>query len=129
MAAKYSRRRVEIRPSIFPIGHLSNLSITPPPDRDDDFTLTVTATATEAENADHARTVDTIDVEVTAVADRPVLTVPSTVTVDEDSQSAIFGISSELRDVDGSESLVVNVSDVPVGTTLSDGSALLYGHQ
>ena len=60
--------------------------MTPPADSDDDFALTVTATATEAANGDRATRVDSINVEVTAVADQPTLTVPSTITVDEDTQ-------------------------------------------
>ena len=101
---------------------LTNLSVTPPANSDADFVLTVTATATEAANNDQRTRVDTIDVEVTAVADQPALTVPSTITVDEDTQTAVFAISSALADTDGSESLALQVSDVPVGTTLTDGS-------
>ena len=86
---------------------MTNLSVTPPADSDDDFALTVTATATEADNSDRATRVDTIDVEVTAVADQPTLTVPSTITVDEDTQSATFTISSALTDTDGSETLTL----------------------
>ena len=70
-----------------------------------DFALTVTATATEAENGDAAVNSDTITVEVTAVADQPTLTVPSTITVDEDTQSADFAINTALVDTDGSETL------------------------
>ena len=65
---------------------LSNLSVTPPADSDADFTLTVTATATETENNDQHTRTDTINVEVAAVADQPTLTVPSSITVDEDTQ-------------------------------------------
>ena len=100
---------------------LSSLSLTPPANSDQDFTLTVTATATEAENSDQAARVDSINVQVNAVADQPNLTVPSTITVDEDTQSAPFAIDATLADTDGSESLVLEISDVPVGTTISDG--------
>ena len=72
---------------------LSSLSITPPADSDVDFTLTVTATATESAGGDTAVKSDTIDVQVTAVADQPTLTVPSTITVDEDTNSATFAIT------------------------------------
>jgi hypothetical protein len=101
---------------------LNNLAITPPADSDVDFELTVTATATEGENNDQSARVDTIDVEVVAVADQPLLTVPATITVTEDTQSAVFAISSSLTDTDGSETLKLHINDVPVGVTLSDGS-------
>ena len=101
---------------------LTNLSVTPPAHSDSDFALTVTATATEAANGDHSTRTDTINVEVTAVADQPTLTVPSTISVDEDTRSADFTISSAMVDPDGSESLTLEISDVPVGVTLTDGS-------
>ncbi len=100
---------------------LTNLSVTPPVNSDVDFELTVTATATETENGDASTRVDTIDVEVTAVADTPTLTVPATIAVDEDMQSAAFTISSALIDTDSSESLTLEISDIPVGATLADG--------
>ncbi len=101
---------------------LNNLTLTPASNSDQDFTLTVTATATESANSDQAVNTDTIDVEVTAVADVPNLTVPSTIVVDEDSESATFAISSTLADTDGSESLRLEISNVPVGATLTDGT-------
>ena len=102
--------------------NLSSLQLTAPPHSDQDFTVTVTATATEAENGDQAVRTDTMDVLVTAVADQPMLTVPSTITVNEDSQSAAFAIGSSLYDSDGSETLTVEVADVPIGATLTDGT-------
>ena len=96
--------------------------MTPPVDSDVDFTLTVTATATEAANGDASVRTDTIDVDVTAVADQPTLTVPSTITVDEDTNSAVFTISSTLIDTDGSEALTLEISGVPLGVTLTDGA-------
>ncbi len=101
---------------------LANLAVTPPTNSDVDFTLTVTATATEAANSDQSARVDFITVEVEAVADQPNLTVPATITINEDTQSAVFTISSSLNDIDGSEDLFVEVSDIPVGATLSDGT-------
>ena len=98
---------------------MTNLTVTPASDSDVDFTLTVTATASDG--VDSAVTSDTIDVEINAVADVPTLTVPSTITVDEDTQTAAFTISSTLTDTDGSETLQLTISDVPVGATLTDG--------
>ncbi len=66
----------------------SSLTVTPPANSDTNFTLAVTATATEAANSDQNSKSDTIAVEVTAVADQPNLTVPATVAVNEDTQSA-----------------------------------------
>ncbi len=100
----------------------SNIQLTPARDSDEDFTLTVTATSTELANSDQAVNIDTIDVEVTAVADLPNLTVPATVTVDEDSQSASLAINVALNDTDGSETLKLEILNVPVGTTLTDGT-------
>ena len=100
---------------------LTSLRITPPAHSDQDFTLTVSASATEAANSDTAVDADTIIVQVAAVADQPTLTVPSTITVTEDAQTALFAISTALSDPDGSESLSVEISDLPVGTTLTDG--------
>ncbi len=104
--------------------NLANLTLTPSSDSDQDFTLTVTSTATEAANSDQATTIDTIDVEVNAVADVPSLTVPSTVTTDEDTHSASFAVSTALQDTDGSETLRLEVSDIPIGATLTDGTNL-----
>ncbi len=101
--------------------NLTNLSVAPPADSDVDFRLTVTVTATEAANTNRASTVDTIDVQITAIADQPTLTVPSTITVNEDTRSAAFTVNSAVTDLDGSESLKLEVSGIPVGATLSDG--------
>ena len=101
---------------------LDRLTIVPPADSDQDFVLTVTATAIEQVNSDVATRSDTIDVEVTARADQPTLTVPATVTVDEDTQTAVLSIQSELSDTDGSETLNIMIHSVPVGATLTDGT-------
>ncbi len=108
----------------------ATLSVTPPPDSDTDFQLTVIATATEAANADTASTVGTIDVSVTGTVDTPTLDLDGgaagnqllgAATGDEDTPIAL-DISAALADTDGSESLSVLVSGIPVGATLSDGT-------
>ncbi len=101
--------------------NLANLQITAPADSDTDFTVTVTATATEAENSHQNTNTDSIDVVVNAIADQPALTVPSTITVNEDNQSTPFTISSSLTDTDGSETLLLTIGDIPVGARLTDG--------
>ncbi len=42
--------------------------------------------------------------------------------------AADFTVASQLRDMDGSERLVLTIHDVPVGATLSDGRDTLYSH-
>ena len=83
--------------------------------------MTVTSTATEAANSHQSVNTDSIAVEVNAVADVPTLSIPSTITVDEDTQSAAFGISSQLTDTDGSETLTLTISDIPIGAVIGDG--------
>jgi len=99
---------------------LASLTITPPTNADDDFGLTVTVTATEASNGDTAQTLDVIDVTVNAVADMPALTVTDS-TGDKDTAIAL-DVSAVLADIDGSEFLTVEISAIPVGATLSDGT-------
>jgi len=62
----------------------------------------------------------TVEIEVTGVADAAALTVSSSVTVAEDS-SVGLPIAASLADVDGSESLTVEIANAPAGTTFSDG--------
>ena len=99
-------------------GQLTGLSITPPADSDADFTLTVTSTSTD--DADTAQTVDTFDVNLTAVADAPTVTA-NDVAGNEDTAIAL-DVTSALSDTDGSESLSVVVSGVPTGASLSAGT-------
>ncbi len=101
---------------------MNRLTITPATNSDQDFSLTVAATAIEAANDAQSTHTATINVEVAAIADLPTLTVPAIVTVDEDSNSAAFTISAALTDTDASETLTLQISDVPVGATLTDGS-------
>ena len=103
--------------------NLSTLSITPPADSDADFTLTITATSTDG--AETAVTTDTLDVVVNPVADAPVITTaPATGT--EDTPIAI-SITSELIDVDGSETLTTELSEIPEGAVLTDGDRVFIG--
>jgi len=105
------------------------LTITPPPNNADPFQLTVTATATEAENSSTASTVGTIDVAVSGTADTPFLDLSSGVAGEQTLGSATGGedtaialdLTAALTDTDGSETLTLQVSGIPVGATLSDG--------
>lgn len=107
----------------------TSMTVTPPLDSDDNFQLTVTATATESSNGDSASTVATIDVGVTGTVDAPALDLDTNTggdqstgaaTGDEDTAIAL-DISAALTDTDGSETLSLVVSSIPVGATLSDG--------
>ena len=94
-----------------------------------DFTLTVTATATETVGGDTANTAGTIDVAVNAVADAPRLDLNPVATGDQLTGSALGAVNTAisldvfaaLTDADGSETLAIVVSAIPVGATLSDG--------
>ena len=97
---------------------LADLSITPPPDSSDDFTLTVTAAATE--DGTIATASAELAVSVSGVADTPVVTVTDQ-TGAEDTSFAL-NIGAAIGDLDGSESLTVTISGVPVGATLSAGT-------
>ncbi|MCP4392914.1 MAG: calcium-binding protein [Alphaproteobacteria bacterium] len=99
-------------------GELSGLAITPPDDSADDFQLTIKAIATEA-NGSTASTSEALPVEVIAVADAPDLTV-SNAFGDED-VAIDLDIDATLTDTDGSETLSIIVSGVPVGAMLNRG--------
>lgn len=109
---------------------LASLQVTPPANSDSEFALTITATATESSNADFASTVGTVNVQVDAVADTPTLDVDGgsvvdssvTVTTNEDTSVAIPVAAALGGDSDGSESLAVSISAIPVGATLTDGT-------
>ncbi|MBT7756509.1 MAG: hypothetical protein HN732_04220 [Rhodospirillaceae bacterium] len=97
---------------------LSNLTITPPSDDASNFSLTVTATATDG--SDTTQSVSTVGVTVAQVADAPTLSA-NDVTGSEDTAISL-SLSSALSDTDGSESLGVVVSGVPVGSKFSAGT-------
>ena len=99
----------------------NTLRITPPADSDQDFVLTVTATAVENGSGDAALLTNTFDVQVIAVADQPLLSVPAELILSED-ESASFAIAANLQDIDGSETLAVLLSGLPEGATLGDGT-------
>jgi len=99
--------------------NLAGLTVLPPLHSDVDFTLVVAATATETANGATATTNANLAVTVAAVADSPTLTVfPAA--GNEDTAIAL-SVATALVDTDGSETLAVTVSSIPVGATLSDG--------
>jgi len=101
---------------------LTDLTVTPPADSNVDFDLTVTATSTVVEGGeviDTAENVGTVHIDVIGVADRPDLETA-------DAAGAInnpiaLDIDAGLVDTDGSETLTINISNVP------DGAAILVG--
>ena len=118
-------------------GDLAGLSITPAADSDADFTLSVTATSTDG--SDTASTLGSIDVSVAADADAPTLdaTVGSrTINAQETGSGSGYGggsggltaavydldITAGLADADGSEMLLITISGLPSGVTLSAGT-------
>ena len=98
------------------------VTVTPAANSDVDFTLQVTATATEADNGSQAQATKSIAVQVVGIADKPLLT---TTPASGDEDTAIsLQITAQLADVDGSESLKIFISGVPVGARLADGAQL-----
>jgi Ca2+-binding RTX toxin-like protein len=103
---------------------LAGLSISPPANSDGDFSLSITATATRGDDvgtlsADLAVTVD-------AVADTPTLTVANAAGLED--VGIDLEIDAALADIDGSESLTVEISGLPDGFTITDADgAVLTG--
>ncbi len=98
---------------------LAGLTITPPANSDKDFALTVTAYSTESRGGDTIQTTSTLNVVVDAAADAPVLTVQAA-RGNEDTDIAL-NIQSTLIDIDGSETLHIDIGNLPVGASLNRG--------
>jgi VCBS repeat-containing protein len=96
------------------------LTVTPPANSDVDFALTVSATATEGANGSTATTNANLAVTVDAVADAPTLTI--TPAVGNEDTAIALSVAPALVDTDGSETLALTVSAIPIGATLSDGT-------
>ena len=101
--------------------NLATIKLFPPGHSDVEFTLTVTATSKEINSGDTAQKTAETDIVITAIADVPGLTVNSAVTGPEDSAIALT-ISGSLVDTDGSEVLGYQVTGVPNGASLSNGT-------
>ncbi len=113
---------------------LAGLTITPPANSSDDFTLGIAVTTTDGESGDTATVSETLDVNVTGVADEASLSVEAAAGL-EDSAIAL-DISAALTD--DSETLSVEISGIPDGAVLmaggeaisvTDGSATLTPDQ
>ena len=101
-------------------GDLEGLEITPASDDDTDFSLTVTTTATESDGGDQISVSGTIDVSVAADADAPTLILDGASGIED--QPIDLDITALLTDTDGSENLSIEISGVPEGATLNNGT-------
>ncbi|MEO0479818.1 MAG: Ig-like domain-containing protein [Planctomycetota bacterium] len=102
---------------------LDELTVTPPADDDADFTLHITGESTESDGGATRTTEADLAVTVTAVADDP--TIGTTAGAGLEEAAISFQIDPQLTDTDGSEVLTVEIRDIPVGATITDG---LGGH-
>ncbi|MEZ5851983.1 MAG: type I secretion C-terminal target domain-containing protein [Hyphomicrobiaceae bacterium] len=94
-------------------------------------TVSVTVAAKSIEPADPTPDADnamlssaTFSVDVSAAVDAPIVTVPGTISGNEDTAIALTGLSAALADTvttNGAELLSVTISGVPAGSFLSDG--------
>ena len=103
-----------------------------PVDSDAEFSITVTPYSVDGIATPVAGTAGTIDVLVDAVADLPTLTLNAAagdgaVSGDEDTAIDLPEIAAGLQDTDGSETLSLNISGLPIGATLTDGANTFVG--
>ncbi len=97
---------------------LDGLTLSPPHNFDTDFVLNVTARSTETDGS-CAEVTEALAVTVNGVPDAPELIVSDAVG-NEDSR-ILLNVQAALGDLDGSESLEVEISGVPPGALLSAG--------
>ncbi|WP_220150189.1 Ig-like domain-containing protein [Thalassospira xiamenensis] len=95
---------------------LEGLTITPADDYSGTFDLAVTATSSAGE--DSASTSQIINVDVSAVADTPTLTVSDA----SGSEDSAIGLDVDAGLTDTSETMTITISGVPDGASLSAGT-------
>jgi hypothetical protein len=105
----------------FQRSELSQLTFTPPLNDDSDLSLYLSATATENANNLTATTIQTLQINVLAVADCASYTIPQTIYGNSDVYFPM-NIIAKRTDIDGSETLRLIVSKMPVGAKLSAGT-------
>jgi autotransporter-associated beta strand protein len=104
----------------------AGIRLTPPLNSDADYTtasgnaLTVIATSTDTGNLT-ASTSRTLEINVTAVADPPVISAPATVRGNEYTWLPL-GLTATLADTDGSETMVLTIDGVPADAEISTGT-------
>ncbi len=106
-------------------GQITALTITPPTNSDVDFTLQITAVARETSNGSIARTAPPrpLQVNVIAAADTPALTFQPTIPGNRAEYSIIpLGLTGTLTDTDGSEFLMLTISNVPLDAEIIGGT-------
>ncbi|MEW6645851.1 MAG: cadherin-like domain-containing protein [Pseudomonadota bacterium] len=99
---------------------MEELILFPREHSDEDFQLRITATATEQENGHQAHTVRLLNVTLNARADGAIIDTQAA--TGQQNQFIDLVIDTTLIDGDGSESLAVEISNVPPGATLSAGT-------
>ena len=98
---------------------LVGLTVTPPANRDENFELNVAATTVEAANGDSATSTTTFTVNVNAIADQGVI--KGQASTGSEREPVNLDIQAALTDLDESEALHVELSNVPKGAVLSAG--------
>ena len=101
-------------------GELAGLALIPAANASGTFTLTVSATASEIATGDTATAVATVPINITGVADAPVLSAEPAAGL-EDTAIALI-VDAGLTDTDASEVLSVTVRGVPAGALLTAGT-------
>ncbi|MEM7070222.1 MAG: hypothetical protein AAF403_00495, partial [Pseudomonadota bacterium] len=99
---------------------LPNLRLTPSLHSDEDYTISVTALTSEDDGMHSTFVTSNVFVNIRAVADTAHFDVKRASGFED--RLVDLHISSSFRDTDGSETLVVYISDVPTGVSLSAGT-------
>ncbi|QRM27343.1 Ig-like domain-containing protein [Microvirga sp. VF16] len=99
---------------------LAGLTVTPPADWSGTMNLTVLAHARESSNGSVATTRTTLQVQVDAAADTPVVSARDASGLED--QPIALNLSAALTDRDGSEVLSVVISGMPAGAILTHGT-------
>ncbi len=110
-------------PSAMTPDQLAGLQLVPPLNFSGTIDLTVSATSSE--DGTQATSTETFSVAVIGVADAPTLDVVQAEGLE--GQEVPLSISSVLTDTDGSETLSIEISGLPQGFTLSDGTNTYSG--
>jgi T1SS-143 domain-containing protein len=100
---------------------LSTLALRPAYNYSGSFNLIVTVTSEETKSGDTASTTIELPVTVEAVADIPAYTQVVVSGTSEDN-TARLQFDAKLMDTDGSETLSLLISSIPVGTTIRDSN-------
>ncbi|MEM7468045.1 MAG: hypothetical protein AAF387_14315, partial [Pseudomonadota bacterium] len=105
---------------------LPALQLTPPANYSGDLELKITVLTAEQSNQSAAMAEQSFTVSIDPSADAPVLSI-TPASGFEDSAGINLNIASVLTDLDGSESLSIQISDIPNGVTLNQGIDLGNG--